>query len=111
MTQGRPRTKSNVVENCIVLDMSSLGRIERPVNGVLTWRCPFSGASVSTAAFQIDGRDEIGFALRLWYTLEETCIETQVPLTTTRPNFGGLRHWFSCPLERAAKRCGRQCRI
>ena len=45
--------------------------------------------------------------LRLTYTLRSTgvAVTERLPITTTRTQFGGRRHWFSCP------DCTRRCRI
>jgi hypothetical protein len=39
--------------------------------------------------------------MRLRYTVNDKPVGYRVRLTTTRPNFGGLRWWFICPLVRA----------
>ena len=38
--------------------------------------------------------------LRLHYRRNEQAVDYKVRLVTTRPNFGGLRWWFICPLVR-----------
>jgi hypothetical protein len=39
--------------------------------------------------------------IRLYYIANDNPLDYRVRLTTTRPNFGGLRWWFVCPLARA----------
>ena len=39
---------------------------------------------------------------------EQKDINYTVGLTTTRPNFGGVRRWFICPLVVNGKACGRR---
>ena len=46
--------------------------------------------------------------LRLRQDIGES--EVQIPLTTTRPWFGGVRWWFRCPLSSAGISCGRRVR-
>ena len=31
----------------------------------------------------------------------------KIPLTYTKPNYGGSRYWFACPLESCYKRCAK----
>ena len=38
--------------------------------------------------------------MRLRYTANGNPVDYRVRLTSTRPNFGGLRWWFVCPLVR-----------
>jgi hypothetical protein len=48
--------------------------------------------------------------VRLSYTLTASGeeIDYRVPLTATRPRFGGLRWWFACPLIVGGRPCGRR---
>ena len=49
--------------------------------------------------------------LRLRYSITQTgeALDYRVDLQTTRPNFGGLRWWFTCPLVVAGRPCRRRC--
>jgi len=44
-------------------------------------------------------------------TGEKTDRDYKVQLTTTPCQFGGTRYWFTCPLYRQGKYCGRRVRI
>lgn len=48
--------------------------------------------------------------VRLTYSFKATGIKVdyKVPLTTTRPRFGGVRWWFICPLKVNGRACGRR---
>jgi hypothetical protein len=35
-------------------------------------------------------------------------LDLRITLVTTRPNFGGLRFWFICPLNVGGRRCQRR---
>lgn len=72
--------------------------------GSLTWR---RGDNV-TASIGFEACDPL--RLRLHYTVDggtadERRFDYFVNVTTTRPFFGGVRNWFSCP------RCGRRCGV
>jgi hypothetical protein len=41
-------------------------------------------------------------------TEEKKDFDYQVQLTTTSCKFGGLRHWFICPLIKQGRSCGRR---
>ena len=49
--------------------------------------------------------------VRLRYTITSTdeAVDYRIDLQTTRPHFGGLRWWFTCPLVRADRPCRRRC--
>src|SRR5262245_58187166 len=53
-----------------------------------------------------------GGAVRLHYTTgrgeRREAVDYWVGLRTTRPNFGGLRWWFTCPLVVRGRPCGRR---
>jgi hypothetical protein len=38
-------------------------------------------------------------------------MEYPVEIQSTECHFGGLRHWFICPLSLDGKECGRRCRV
>ena len=47
---------------------------------------------------------------RVWPDGRKTSFREAIPLTKTRPNFGGQRWWFICPLTVNGVACGRRVR-
>jgi len=60
-------------------------------------------------AYEVD-TDQSNSAVTLVHTDAdgERTVKYRIQLTTTRPNFGGLRWWFLCPLTRNGNQCGRR---
>jgi hypothetical protein len=50
--------------------------------------------------------------IRLFYTITRTSerVDYKIQLTTTEPNFGGLRWWFICPLCVNGQACHKRVR-
>ncbi len=115
----RRRTKKITVEECLVLDAAKLAR-----HGI------FSGLSSTVSTFEwgdLSGKGEkIGFCytvtqvgdveliFRIRYTIErgnrKELVDLPIQLQTTRPNFGGVCWWFTCPLEVDEIPCGLRVR-
>jgi hypothetical protein len=55
----------------------------------------------ATIGFETDIVGPAHAWMRLRYTANGNPVDYRVRLTTTPPNFGGLRWWFLCPLVRA----------
>lgn len=91
------------VEDCAVLDASrwtSTGVLAVP----LGWRAGSFG-------YHVDSSDWGEPVIWLHYTLPRSDEHFDYPIrmTGTRPNFGGLRWWFLCPvLMRGSRNCGRR---
>jgi hypothetical protein len=110
---GRQSTRTSV-EQCRVLDASrwtreGLLRIGTVQSGLWQWTDADTGQVRSSIGFLVDtfsGRP----SLRLTYTFTNTGerVDYNVKLQATRPNFGGLRWWFICPLLVNGKPCGRR---
>ena len=49
--------------------------------------------------------------VRLRYSIMSSgeALDYRIDLQTTRPHFGGLRWWFTCPLVTADRPCRRRC--
>lgn len=112
-----PPTKKTTVEECRSLDA---GRWMR--EGILkahVWHtggwCWFRDAArterTSEITYEVNTVDEAPW-LRLSYTFKATgvAVDYRVLLATTRPQFGGLRWWFICPLVVRGRPCGRRVR-
>jgi hypothetical protein len=109
--------KKTTVEECLSIDANSCMRkgvlkAGRHTAGNLQWT--YRNGRGFTVNFAGDTRDPGDPFLRLWYAWAGTSTRDQgsadyaIRLTTTRPRFGGLRWWFSCPLVRNGRPCGRR---
>jgi hypothetical protein len=97
--------KRITVEECLVLSIADLVRQRLVVagawtSGSLSWKRTGEAEPFATIGFEAD----IGAAcawMRLRYITNGNPVDYRVRLTSTRPNFGGVRWWFVCPLVRA----------
>ncbi|MCI0588408.1 MAG: hypothetical protein L0323_16375 [Planctomycetes bacterium] len=108
------------VEACLALDAGILARggtfLRGAGAGRLSWKNAF-GQEVSSVLWDLEPTAAGAVLLRLRYTVRrwggfernqgEEVVEA-VRLQTTRPNFGGVRWWFACPLAAAYSPCGRR---
>ncbi len=81
------------------------------VSGTCKWTSHWSGSETSVG-LAVAIRDTNKY-LRIYYTQTEMSGEKkefdyEVPLTTTKCNYGGQRYWFICPLTVNGKYCGRR---
>jgi hypothetical protein len=101
---GWRRAKRDVVEDCLVLSIQDL--ICQGVlvpgsfcSGLWTWRY---GAAAeppdATISYESDLRSPGSAWLRLWFTTEHGPTDQYIWFTRTKPNYGGARWWFRCPL-------------
>jgi hypothetical protein len=94
--------KGMTVEECLVLSIADLAR-ERLVvpgawtSGSLSWKRTGEAEPFATIGFEADITPAHAW-MRLRYTASGNPVDYRVRLTSTRPNFGGLRWWFLCPL-------------
>ena len=51
-----------------------------------------------------DASDPDNAWLRLYYRVNGQPVDYKVRLVTTKPNYGGLRWWFICPIALTADR-------
>ncbi|MGA8216889.1 MAG: hypothetical protein WB799_25115 [Candidatus Sulfotelmatobacter sp.] len=104
------------VEQCLPLRVESFNR-----SG--TWECPSGTTGTSSwtvpqgSLGKIDytiQNDADGLAIHIHRQDARLCGELRlleeslIPVTTTRPHFGGKRHWFKCPIVRDGKPCGKR---
>jgi hypothetical protein len=102
----RWQDKGITVEECLVLSIADLLRQRLIVpgawtSGSLSWKPAGEAEPIATIGFEADVADPARASMRLRYTLNDKPVDYRVRLTTTRPNFGGLRWWFICPMVRA----------
>jgi hypothetical protein len=106
---GRPQTRSNIVENCLVLDIAALRPVCIRRAGTVSWGTAFHDEPAAEIAYRLVA-DGDGYVIHLTYCEADTPIDLTVPLIITRLPFNGLRYWFSCPVGNGARICGRRCR-
>jgi hypothetical protein len=71
--------------------------------GSLRWQNTYTGEETASIGFILEPLGEDGLTMRLHYTRtgrngEKENLDYPITLQTTRPNYGGRRHWFTCPL-------------
>ena len=102
---GWQGTKRYVVEDGLVLSISNLFRIRALVlgqrmAGSIRWTYTASGKERASISYESNLQDPDAAWLRLFYTAKGEPIDYTIRLKTTRPNYGGRRYWFLCPLVR-----------
>ena len=103
-------TKAAAVEDCLALDAGRLAREGHLRPGVwspwlrLAWTNTFTGKETSSVGLDLDTRNEDDFRARVYYSRAGEEMSYHVRLETTRPNYGGLRWWFLCPLSGCGRR-------
>lgn len=101
-------TRRTTVEEALTIDLNRLLR-EWPkppgivIEGELNWN--WRGGGSAAIGYRADLRDEENSWLRLKYSVNGEPETYRIYLTTTRPNYGGVRWWFICPItgDRAYK--------
>lgn len=93
----RPKTR---VEQCVVIDAAQWQR-----EGILREGSTCYRGAVFCVGYRVDTTDMANPVVHLKYTLSDGHasgalhkFNYRVDLRTTRPYFGGLRWWFTCPL-------------
>lgn len=112
---GRRWLTKTTVEECLTLDINRLVKdgllyADIDTSGTLTWRNTRTGKEVAQCAFGVNTIDPSSSWIRVSYSLEErgAIISYKIGLQTTRPNFGGVRWWFTCPLSKNGVPCKRR---
>jgi hypothetical protein len=97
-------SKKATVDESLALSASSLVRKKALVAGARTsgtWGWSYPGEGVhATIGYDADASDPDNAWLRLHYRVNDEPVDYKVRLVTTKPNYGGLRWWFICPLVR-----------
>jgi hypothetical protein len=101
--------KKRQVEECWVLAVSRLplGDLERsPVTGTLRLGKRKKGLTID---FTLNSSAQAGLVLELSYSFDKGLLQAgfkeSILLQNTRPNFGGVRWWLSCPLSKDGDPC------
>ena len=102
---GWQGSKKATVEGSLVLTASVLVRKKALVLGAQTagsWGWIYEGEDGphATMRYEADLRDTDNAWLRLHYRANGEAVDYKVKLVTTKPNYGGYRWWFICPIVR-----------
>ena len=107
--------KKFLVEDSLCLDISLLIREASLHEGIHKigqwhWLNPITGNKASSIGYEVDSSNQSNSWVRLFYTITQSgeSVDYKLRLTTTRPNFGGLRWWFICPLVVNDRACYRR---
>lgn len=99
--EDRWNTKT-IVEECCMLDVNKLardGNLRAGASGVLSWPDQDNGEHLASARFSTSLGKEDERIILLSYRLDDPeNIVIPIRLQTTKPYYGGLRWWFTCPL-------------
>ncbi len=109
------RAKKDLAKDSIVLNLADLLRHglnpELPCSGTILSLNPVTRATIGSYEFTltIEAGEPI-FRLRYFVGSEgmQENVDLSMPLVTSRPNFGGVRWWFLCPLTVDGKPCRRR---
>ena len=116
----RGHIRKVTVEECLVLEVAELARdniIGRHGDSVLTfeWEWPSAEEKVVSVGYAIELAEDGRPTFRLRYSVgrggSQQYVDLHILLQTTRPHFGGVCWWFTCPIESAGQPCNRRIRI
>jgi hypothetical protein len=105
--------KRQQVERCWALDVKDIepGLIPGCARaGFVKWLDPTTDEELAAVDFRLTAVTGGIRTLTLQGASDDTYsgISQLIHLQTTRPNFGGVRWWFTCPLERNGRPCNRR---
>jgi len=101
------------VEDCLTLDIRCFhaDAFKSGTNGQLHWESTLTGERLASVAYSFRKGADDGLLLELNYqTPDSQTVSLPVALRTSRPHFGGLRRWLSCPLVVGGVACNRRVR-
>jgi len=106
-------SKATTVEECRSIEVARWVRedIIAPDTrrlGCWAWMNSYTGERTASLGYEVDTRGRPPW-VRLFYTVtpwggEPVDYDYKIQLVTTRPNFGGQRWWFVCPLLGCGRR-------
>ena len=91
----------DTVDDSLSLDVNYLARggaLLPWYQGVITWRGVSSGHKHASIGFCVRPTPLGDLVLICNYRVGGTAVSVSIDLQTTRPNYGGCRLWFTCPL-------------
>lgn len=110
--------RKGLAEEARSLDMTFLRKIGffRCEAGKV-WNCSWTSRGEPSGTVGYWREDYLGEPFLLWFSYkakndgeEWREVKYHVAIESTRCHFGGLRHWFICPLVVDGRACGRRCR-
>ena len=114
-TRWNNHAKKYTVEHCLSLDANRWmqeGIVREGIHqsGQWHWLDALTGERASSIGYQVDTTNIAHSWIRLFYSLTRTGdkVDYKIRLTTTHPNFGGLRWWFICPFVVNGNACYRR---
>ena len=114
-TRWNDHNKKYTVEHCLSFDVSILhheGLLREGIHqfGQLSWFDSFTRECTFSIGYEVNTTNLAHPWIRLFYTIARTGdrVDYKIQLTTTPPNFGGLRWWFICPLSVNSRSCYRR---
>lgn len=106
------RSSKSTVEDSYTLDVALLlrdGRLRDGVCGSMTWSDGMSHQPLASVGYSVTVVDDDELILRLKYRVgDREDIDLPIRLQTTRPHFGGIRWWLTCPLMNGERPCERR---
>lgn len=110
-TSYRHNVKATV-EQCFALKISTMLRDDNlwaGASGTYSWSHGFTGERLASMGFTVLDDDYGQLILRLNYRVDSReDIELSIPLQSTKPQFGGVRWWLTCPLMNGDRPCARR---
>ena len=106
----RTNTRATVEDCPIILNVSRLARdvaFRNGANGTLSWTNPLTDSQSMIARFAVR-EDVMGIVFCIGYEVGSTRLAYGIRMKTTKPNFGGNRWWFTCPLVPSGVPCERR---
>jgi len=90
------------VEECLTLDMCRFIRKSWAIPGErivssISWSS--NGKVTNSISYEADLTDSQDGWIRLLYSHKNETLDYTISLSTTQPNYGGLRWWFICPIS------------
>jgi hypothetical protein len=97
--------KKTTVEDCLVLSAAIFIRKKlllpgRHAAGAWSWTQAGQSRPHAEIGYESNLIDPVDAWVRLHYSVNGEAVDYRVRMETTRPNYGGLRWWFLCPLQR-----------
>jgi len=117
-TRWGSHSKATTVEECRLIEAARWvqeGIIAPDTRrwGVWAWTNSYSGEQTASLGYEANTTGRAPW-VRLQYTVTPRGGAPEdynytILLVTTRPNYGGLRWWFVCPLTKGGRDCSRRC--
>ena len=119
LTGRAVRCRKGLAEDAKAIDVAVLRAKGFFKLGVeMRWTSSWTSRGEPAGAVNYWREDDHGEPLFLWFSYnvqkdggDWRPVKYPVGIASTRCHFGGLRHWFICPLTVNGRACGRRCRF